>query len=343
VSPRVLRAAAAATLLGLGAGCASLIPTGTVLESMKDEDVDVVAKKVSERYPQFSRLLVSEPFVIVLDSVVVPQHGEAWKDDEAKLVGTTASYMLGEEIGRDWVARVSGERAVIGEGQVFLSIYRATDGKRYLFDGVGMFDLFLPQTSTDGKTGAIESLSFDLKIANQAAALTPDGGTVELYGEIIPRRATYTSGGMVFRRWASSLYHLGWDQRALNGNAPKTPVTGDAAIAGFLENARAFIGPVVRLKVKFEKGADGFHHVTTNAANAVELVLPNALVAGDRELEAAVARLSAAYPGRFVRRENELYIKVGYFFFHPDPTGATAFDPAAKDRAAELKRFRIPR
>lgn len=354
----------ALALVGLLAGgCASFVPVHSVLESMDEDDVDVVIDKVLTRYPNVGRLLASETFMIVLDSAIVARPDAPWAEDDARLVGAIASYMLGEGLGRDWVARVRGERAVIGEGQVSLLVYRDADGRRYLLDAPGVFVLFLPlPVAAGGRSGAIESISFDLKVSNQSLRIPQGGGAVDLHAEIIPREGVYTSGGLVFKRWSNALFHLGWDRRAAGGNggdaapgsaaggpgtatAAASPRGRDARLQAFLENTRAYIGPIVRIQVTFEQVEGGFFRISTGVANTIELVLPNALIAGDRALEVALDALSAALPGQIRRQRDDIYIRVGYFFFHPHPTGPASEvqpGPGAKAEALDLKRFRIP-
>jgi hypothetical protein len=339
--------------------CASLLPVGTVLDSMQPEDVDIVVAKVLDRYPQLGRMLVSENFVVTLDQAIVQRPGaEPWNDEDARLVQAIAAHMLGEEIGREWISRVRRERLVVGEGQVFLMVYRSLDaaGKpEYLMDAAGMFELFLPLAAVGEKTSAIEALSFDLKVMNQRVQVPPEGGAVELYGEIIPRNATYSQEGSVYKRWANALFHLGWDQRSSNGSAPapagatKRPAArpgGDPKFATFLENTRAYLGPVVRLKIRFDRAADGFHRITLGSRNPIEVVLPTGILTGDRGLENALDRITLASPSGVERRKDDVYVRVGSFFFHPDATSASGAggpaEAAAREKAADMKRFRLP-
>jgi len=342
-SPRIAPALVLA-LAALAPGCASLVPMSGALESLEPEDVDTVVAKVIDRYPQVGRLQASEPFVIVLDSVIIPSRGAAWTDDDARFVGATASYMLGEETGRDWVARVKGERLVMGEGGVAIAVYAEKDMGGAVLEAQGAFSLFLPVVPSGGRTGAVDALSFDLRIANQRILVPAAGATtVDLYAEIMPRAATYGEGGEVFRRWQRALFHLGWDERrgAAAGGAGGA-ASPERSIAAFIENARPFVGPLVRLRVRLERGADGLARFRTAVPNAVDLVLPAALVAGDRALEGAVARLSAEQPARIERRGEDLIVRVGWFFFHADATGPGAPDPEARRRAADVKGFRVP-
>ena len=76
--------------------------------------------------------------------------------------------------------------------------------------------------------------------------------------------------------------------------------------------------------------------------NAIELVLPSALIAGEGARERAADRLAAKHAGAFNRSGDDLLIRVGYFFFHDDATRPAALDPAARAEAAATKRFRLP-
>jgi hypothetical protein len=315
------------------------------MRSLEPGDVDLVVDKVVDRYPQVGRLISTEPFVIVLDSVIVPSPAAPWTEDDARLIGGAASYMLGEETGRDWVARVRNERAVVGEGSVVLAIHREADGRRAVLEAFGAFSLFLPVVPTAGKVGAVDAISFDIRVANQEIAIPERGGAVDLYGEIVPRFASYSANGFVFRRWTNALFHLGWDERrAAAGPEPSrgAPPSPERSIASYLENARAQVGPLIRLGVRFEKTAAGTLRLADAAPNSVDLVLPSALVAGERALEASLARLSALHPGRIERRREDVLVRVGYFFFHADATGPGAPDAEARRRARAAKEFRAP-
>jgi hypothetical protein len=194
-----------------------------------------------------------------------------------------------------------------------------------------------------------------VRVANQELTIPEGAGSVDLYAEIMPRVGSYGEGGQVFKRWSGALFHLGWDDRrgaAAAGRAVANgaggagvmavPPSPERSIAAYLDNARPFVGPLVRLRVRFERSEDGISRFAAAQPNAVDLVLPSALVAGDRALEGSVARLSAAFPGKIERRGEDIFIRVGWFFFHADATGPGAPDPESRRRARDAKAFRVP-
>ncbi len=147
-----------------GSGCASLVDLDSVLERMEKEEVDTVLDKLTRYYPQAARVLASESFVFVLDSVVVGRRPE--DEAERDLIRVFANYMLGEQTGRGFTTRVEGERAVYGEGAVILTIYRGPDGKHLLLDVLGNLTFYLPLPKAGGEPQGVEAVSFDLRAGN---------------------------------------------------------------------------------------------------------------------------------------------------------------------------------
>ena len=76
--------------------------------------------------------------------------------------------------------------------------------------------------------------------------------------------------------------------------------------------------------------------------NAIELVLPYTLIAGDRELERATERLSQAYPELVKREGKNLLIRVGQLFFSADALSPEASTRAQREATARVKEFRLP-
>ncbi len=332
--PRAAVAAAALALLVLPAvGCASLVDVDKVLERMEKKEVDTVLAKLTRHYPQAARVLASEPFVFVLDSVVV---GRRLEDEaERDLVRVFANYMLGEQTGRGFTTRVDGERAVSGEGAVILTIYRGPDGKQLLLDVLGSLTFYLPLPKAGGEPQGVEAVSFDLRAANQIFTMTEEGGNPEIYLAVLPRGAVYTPRDPVYKRCESVLFHLGW-----RGPGEGTPRSG-TSVEGFLKASRAYVAPVVKIAPAFRRRKDGALELAHGVANPVWLVLPTALLAGKRALEDVVAKLSRVYEGHFENRGDDLLIHVGYFFFHSDATGPGAPDPTLGERVPPFKALRL--
>jgi len=315
-------------------GCASLVDVNDVLKRMEKREVDTVLTKLLDRYPQAGRMIASEPFVFVLDSVVVGRRLEGAAERE--LIRTFASYMLGEQAGRGFVGRVEDERAIYGEGVVILTIYRGPAGERYVLDVVGSLTLYLPLAKAGGRAEGVEALSFDVRAANQVIEIDEKGAAPEIYLEVVPRNAVYTQQDPVFKRYEGVLFHLGW-----RGQGEATPKPG-ASVGGFLRASRAYVAPVVKLAPLFRPRGDGTLELAHGVANPVALVLPTALLAGNRELEGVVARLAQVYPGHFENRGEDLVIRVGYFFFHSDATGPGPPDPTLAERVPPFKAIRLP-
>jgi hypothetical protein len=333
------RGAMAILALSILAGCSSI--AGSALEGMREKDVDLVVNKVVARYNQLGRVAWNEPFVFVLDSVVV---GGSLRDaDDRSLVKRIVSYMLGESTGSQWATRTEEERALFGEGQVELLVTRGLDGERFFLDVLGSFGLFLPLSRVGGDgPGGVEALSYDVRAANQPLALASD--SVRVACEILPRSAVYSAGGPVFKRWANALFQLelgGGDPAAREATAVRrTPQALEERVQGFLRNARAYVGPVIELDVHLDRGANGLVAFAHGRPNDVWLVLPASLLAGDRGAERALARLVASFPESVKRRGDDLLVRVGYFFFHGDATGAA--DQKASEAAEAAKRARVP-
>lgn len=315
-------------------GCTSLLPTHDVIRSLDRNDVDVVVSKGADRYPQLGRLVETEGVVLALDSVIVGS--KLAEADDRRLIGTFASYMLGESLGKTWVSRVAEQRVVFGQGQVAFVVRRG-ERERYLVDLMGTITLFLPLASAPGlgKADGVEAVSFEIGSANQLLDLPPEGGTVAFHAELAPRNAIYSQGRPTFDRWEKTLFHLDWNR----GN---TPEARRRAAQEFLANARAQLGALVRLELRVERETDGSSAIAVGSPNAIELVLPNGLLTADAGLERATRRLCEAYPECVTRRGDDLLIRVGSFFFHDDTTGP---EPPSGERRAEVaarKRFRIP-
>jgi hypothetical protein len=308
------------------------LPTHDVIRSLDKNDTDVVVSKGAGRYPQLGRLVESQGVVLELDSVIVGSKLDAPED--RRLVGTFASYMLGEAMGKDWVARVDGQRVVYGQGQVSLVVYRG-ESDRYLFDLMGTIGLYLPLPSAPGRIDGVEAVSFDIRAGNQLLELAPEGGVVSFFCELLPRNAIYSQNRPTFKRWEKTLFHLDWNQGT-------TPEARRKAALEFLANSRAEVGPLVRLELRVEKHDDGTASIALGSPSTIELVLPNELLAGDPTLEKAVKRLAEAYPDCVTRRGEDLLIRVGSFFFHDDSTGPAPVDPQKRAAIGVLKRFRIP-
>lgn len=331
-------AALAAPLLAVVSGCASLIPVGPVLEGMSDRDVDVVVAKVVGRYEQVAHVPGSEPFVFVIDSVVVG--GDLREPGDRALVRTIASYMLGESTGAQWPTRTESERAVFGEGQVQFIVYRAPAGDRFFLDVLGAFALFLPLARAGAEgPGGVEALSFDIRASSQEIDFAKAGDAVDIYCEILPRGAVYTANGPVFKRWSNALFQLGLG--APGGAAdPAGEARGqEDRVRGFLKNTRGHVGPVVKLGVHLAREPGGTVAFALGVPDAVSIVLPASLLAGDRAAERALARVASALPGAVTRAGDDLLLRVGYFFFHADATGPA--DARASEAAAAAKRVRI--
>jgi hypothetical protein len=336
-----------------------MIPVGTVLKSMDDEDIDVVAGKVAHRYQSLARLIQINTFSIVLDSAIIG--GPFETQAEREFIRTMASYMLGEAIGNQWVARVEGERAVFGEGQALMVGYPAKEGDRYLLDAVGTFTLFIPLAGGDRRSEGVETLPFDLRISSQLIEIRGSSGDASYYAEVLPRNVIYSSGGPVFKRWTSALFHLGWEPGGAEGKEGESggaagtggETGSDAsrqndtarrshAIGQFLRHSHAFIGPVIRLEVSFRETPSGASEIAPGRSYPVDLVLPNALIAGDRKLEQVLAKFVKAKPGLFKRQGPDLLIRIGHMFYHPNPTGPSLPDGKELKRYSPFKEFRIP-
>jgi hypothetical protein len=322
-----MKATLLAALVAL-CGCAAILPTHDVIRSLDGQDVDVVVAKGADRYGQLGTLVESLPFVIVLDSVIVG--GEI---KEPALVSTIASYMLGEALGGEWVPRVGDQRLIYGQGQAELIVHRGASD-RYLVDLLGTVSLYLPLASAPGSVDGVEAFSFDVRCTNVPIKLEKSD-TVTIFCELLPRNAVYSKNRPVFRRWEKARFHLAWEHGA-------SPEARERAVSDFLANARGEIGPTVRLELKIARHEDGTRSIAVGASNAVELVLPNDLVAGSSALEQAAQRLADANPGTITRRGDDIFIRVGSFFLHDDTTGPSPLDPAQRADLRSLKRFRIP-
>lgn len=347
------RTALAPLLLALPlAACSSLIPVGAVLESMDGDDVDVVIRKTADRYPNLSRFVANEGFVISLDSVVVgaPLQGPDRQTDRA-LVQAIVSYMLGETVGKQWISRVGGEDSVFGEGVASFLVARAPGGERFVLDASGFFNLVLPLGGGEGQHEGVELVTFDLRSSNQP--IDPTGAEPPtIYAEVLPRNAIYSSKGPIFRNWANATFALSWRARLARSRqagdgSPEllTTLTHDdrrALTSEFLTSNRPLVGPLIRLEVRFREAEDGTHVLSYGEPNRVELVLPEALVAGDRTLEAVTARLAERHPDTVRREGTNLLITVGQFFFYSDTTGPATTPPAQRAANAAAKRFRLP-
>ena len=343
------RVAAALLLLLAAPGCASLVPVGAVLERMDDHDIDVVIDKAVRRYEQLGHVSTVEQFVLVIDSVVIGRSLQT--DAERDLVRAIASYMLGEQAGSQWVTRVDGERAVLGDGDVLLLIYRLPEPRQFALDVHGSLSLFLPlaRAGTSGP-GGVEALSFDLRASNQLVAVAESGGVATINLELVPRSAVYSAAGPVFKRWSNALFQLSLGSGPDGATATAVPGTAaadesgrrrtESAVSGFLRNARPAIEPVARLSVRVVRFPDGTLGFAHDAPNDVTLILPGSLIAGDRSAEQALAQLQTQSPSYFARAGDDLLVRVGYFFFHGDATGPA--DPAGAARAALSKRLRMP-
>lgn len=329
---RGLAAALAATLAVLASGCASLLPTHDVIRSLDRTDVDVVVTKAADRYTQLGRLAESQGVVLGLDSVIVGKKLDAPED--RRLIGTFASYMLGEAMGKEWVARVEDQRVVYGQGQVAFVIHRGAQD-RFLVDLFGTISLYLPLHSAPGRIDGVEALSFDIRAANQLVDLPRDGGVVAIFCELLPRNAIYSQNRPTFKRWEMTCFNLDWNRGA-------TPDAKKRAVQEYLANARAHVGPLVRLEMHVDKHEDGARSIALGSPNTIELVLPNELIAGDPVLERAVKRLSETNPDTVGRRGEDLLIRVGSFFFHDDSTSPTPQEPARRAEVGPMKRFRVP-
>jgi hypothetical protein len=303
-----------------------------VIRSLDQGDIDVVVAKGADRYRQLGRLIESQGVVIGLDSVIVGSKLDT--PDDRRLVSTIASYMLGEALGREWVARVEGQRVVYGQGQVVFVVHRSPQD-RLLIDLYGTIGLYLPLHSAPGRIDGVEAVSFDIRAANQLADLPRDGGIVSIFAELLPRSAIYSQDGPTFKRWETTCFNLDWKSGG-------TPEARKKAVQEFLANGRAQVGSLVRLELHVEKHEDGTSSIALGAPNTIELVLPSELLTGDPALDRAVKRLSETYPDTVARRGQDLLIRVGSFFFHDDATGPTPPEPAKRAEIGPLKRFRIP-
>ena len=96
--------------------------------------------------------------------------------------------MLGESVGNQWIARVEGEEAIYGQGNVALVVTRSGDGETLLLDIIGSLSIFLPLGGGERRSEGVEAMSFDLRSANQPVELDGPSGTVSVYAEIMPRR-----------------------------------------------------------------------------------------------------------------------------------------------------------
>jgi hypothetical protein len=316
--------------VSLAGGCTSLVPTHDVIRSLDRSDVDVVVSKAADRYVQLGRLSEGDGVVLALDSVIVGSKLDG--PDDRRLIGTFASYMLGEAMGKDWVARVEDQRVVYGQGQVSFVIHRGAKD-RYLMDLLGTVSLYLPLHSAPGRIDGVEALSFDIRASNQFLDLSNE--PVAFFCELLPRNAIYSQNRPTFKRWEKTCFHLDW-------NSGSTPDAKKRAAIEFLANSRANVGPLVRLELRVEKHEDGTHSIALGSPNSIELVLPNELLAGDTVLERAVKRLAETYPDSVSRHGEDLFIRVGSFFFHDDSTTPTPLDPAQRTEIGVMKRFRIP-
>jgi hypothetical protein len=319
-------------VLVLASGCASLLPTHDVIRSLDQGDLDVVVTKGADRYPQLGRLAESHGVVLGLDSVIVGQKLET--ADDRRLISTIASYMLGEAMGKEWVARVEDQRVVYGQGQIVLIVHRGA-ASRFLVDLFGTISLYLPLRSAPGRIDGVEALSFDVRASNQPIELGRDGGVVSIFLELLPRNAIYSQNRPTFKRWEMACFGLDWSRGA-------TPEARKKAVQDFLANTRAQVGSLVKLELRVDKHEDGTCSIALGSPNTIELVLPNELLAGDPGLDRAVKRLAEGHADTVGRRGDDLLIRVGSFFFHDDSTGPQPLEKARRAEVAPMKRFRIP-